>query len=104
MSFVSRISSLVVSAALLAAQNTPPAPANGRLNERDLRVRPGADTSARRIAPPRGYALVIGVAKYQKLAPEENLRFAESDADAVYRVLVSQEGGAFPAENVHRLI
>lgn len=54
-------------------------------------------------AMPRGYAVVIGIAKYQKLDPSEYLAFPESDAEAMYRVLISQEGGAFPAENVHLL-
>jgi uncharacterized caspase-like protein len=52
---------------------------------------------------PRGYAVVIGVSRYQNLKGND-LKFAESDADAVYRVLISKEGGAFPPENVHRLI
>ena len=52
---------------------------------------------------PRGYALVIGISTYQKLDPSQNLLFPESDAEAIYRVLIGPEGGAFPAENVHLL-
>jgi tetratricopeptide (TPR) repeat protein len=52
---------------------------------------------------PRGYALVIGIAKYKNLEPSMQLQFSESDAEAMYSVLISQEGGAFPAENVHLL-
>ena len=49
---------------------------------------------------PRGYAVIVGIAQYQKLDESKQLQFPESDAESVYRVLISQEGGAFPAENV----
>ena len=52
---------------------------------------------------PRGYALVIGVGEYRNLDEARQLLFAESDAEAMYRVLISQEGGAFPPENVRLL-
>ncbi len=64
-------------------------------------VKPEAKSGAGLV--PRGYALIIGISKYQKLDESLNLQFPESDAEAVYRVLISQEGGAFPAENVHFL-
>ncbi len=70
---------------------------------RDLRtdrLAPGAVAAA----VPRGYALVVGVGRYEHLPRANWLRFSESDADAMYRVLISQRGGAFPAENVHKLI
>jgi tetratricopeptide (TPR) repeat protein len=49
---------------------------------------------------PRGYALIVGVAQYQNLDASKQLQFPESDAEAMYRVLISREAGAFPAENV----
>src|SRR5215831_12337077 len=52
---------------------------------------------------PRGYALIIGVAQYKNLDASMQLQFPESDAEAIYRVLISNEGGSFPAENVHLL-
>jgi len=52
---------------------------------------------------PRGYALIVGVSNYRNLEADKQLRFPESDADAMYRVLISQQGGAFPAENVRFL-
>ncbi len=55
-------------------------------------------------AVPRGHALVIGVGKYPRLTAEQQLKFAESDAEAIYRVLISQEGGGIPPENVRKLI
>ncbi|MBI4875961.1 MAG: caspase family protein [Acidobacteria bacterium] len=95
--------SRIVRAALLLAVA---AGARGQeVKERDLRVRPAPEDPARASAAvPRGYALVVGIGKYGKLDASENLRFPESDAEAVYRILISQQGGAFPAENVHRLI
>ena len=75
----------------------------GLQSERQLRTRP-APADGPPQAVPRGYALVVGIGTYQQLRPSENLQFGESDAEAVYRVLISQEGGAFPAENVHLLL
>ena len=64
---------------------------------------PGSNNSAPRVVVPRGYALIIGISHYQKLDPSQFLRYPETDAEAVYRSVISQEGGAFPAENVHLL-
>jgi tetratricopeptide (TPR) repeat protein len=64
------------------------------------------DSSPNQTTPttiPRGYALVVGIAKYKNLDASRQLEFPESDAEAVYRVLINHEGGAFPAENVHLL-
>ena len=52
---------------------------------------------------PRGYALVIGIGEYRNLDEARQLLFAQSDAEAMYRVLISHEGGAFPPENVRLL-
>jgi tetratricopeptide (TPR) repeat protein len=96
---------LAASVAFSAPQRSPEQIPDS-LNQRDLGIeRPRAvtDTSAAS-AIPTGYALIVGVAKYEKLAPEDNLRFPESDAEAVYRALISKQGGAFPPENVHKLI
>lgn len=69
---------------------------------RDL-VRAGAQPTPARAGVPRGYALVIGVANYRNLDADKQLRFSESDAEAMYRVLINHEGGAFPPENVRVL-
>ena len=63
----------------------------------------GDATSSAPVSVPRGYALVIGVGEYRDLDESRQLLFAESDAEAMYRVLISQEGGAFPPENVRLL-
>lgn len=70
---------------------------------RDLVLRKRAeDQTAKPVHVPRGFALVIGISRYQNLKGND-LQFAESDADAIYRVLISKEAGAFAAEDVHRL-
>lgn len=75
------------------------------LSERDLQLKRERERpKATAPALPRGYALVIGIGKYKNLDPAEYLRFPETDAEAIYRVLISPQGGAFPAENVHKLI
>lgn len=76
--------------------------------QRDLRVEkdaapvsiPGA---AKATAIPRSYALVVGIANYKNLLPAQQLQFPERDADAIYSILISTEGGNFRAENVHKL-
>jgi tetratricopeptide (TPR) repeat protein len=96
-----RAVSLLLTATLALAQ--APAPQDPSLKERDLSVRKtGPDKTAAGI--PRSYALVIGISKYQKIDPAQNLQFPESDAQGIYQVLISKEAGAVPAENVHRLI
>lgn len=90
---------LIVTAVTHAMQN----PASDTLSGRDIGLRTLGTGAAKDKVVPRGYALIIGVAKYESPAVSA-LQFSETDAEAVYRVLISSEGGAFPAENVHRLI
>jgi tetratricopeptide (TPR) repeat protein len=80
----------------------PPAAKQGRdlaVEEIDNRAAPSPTVSV-----PRSYAVVIGISKYPKLGPKQQLNFPERDASAMYSVLISSEGGNFKAENVHRLI
>src|SRR4051794_3601461 len=74
--------------------------------KRDLTVKDVEPPKApsRTVAPPRSYALIVGIGKYQNLSEQEALQFSERDADSVYSILISPEGGNFRAENVHRLI
>jgi len=69
---------------------------------RDLILAPARPAPVRD-GVPRGYAVIVGVAQYQNLDASKQLQFPESDAEAMYRVLINHEGGAFPAENVHFL-
>jgi tetratricopeptide (TPR) repeat protein len=80
-------------------RGTPPPSAAPTQRPRDLVFEADAPPAT----VPRGYAVVIGVAQYERLDPSMQLRFPESDAEAIYRVLISQEGGAFPPENVRLL-
>jgi tetratricopeptide (TPR) repeat protein len=53
---------------------------------------------------PRSYALVVGIARYQNLGAKLNLAYSERDAQSIFDVLISPEGGNFHRENVHLLI
>ena len=99
---------VLLSSAALTAQSQ--APATGGQTGRDLVLEPdpkpdppgdpGRPTPA---GIPRGYALVVGVSQYKNLDPSKQLQFPETDAEAIYRILINREGGSFPAENVHLL-
>jgi tetratricopeptide (TPR) repeat protein len=74
------------------------------LSDRNLKVAgSGENVAAAPAHVPRGYAVVIGIAGY-RMAGVAPLQYPETDAEAIYRVLISQQGGAFPAENVHKLL
>ncbi len=62
------------------------------------------DTKPASVTVPRSYALVVGISHYKNLPAEGQLQFPDRDAESVYTVLISAEGGQFPAENVHKLI
>jgi tetratricopeptide (TPR) repeat protein/uncharacterized caspase-like protein len=53
---------------------------------------------------PRSYALVVGIARYKNLPESAQLQFPERDAESIYSILISPEGGNFKAENVRKLI
>ncbi len=92
--------------ASFAQQPSPPSGAN----QRDLRVEPlhPAPTNnpiiSGRKTLPRRYAVVIGVGQYPNLPPNLQLKYSERDADSIFAMLISPEGGNYPAENVHRLV
>jgi tetratricopeptide (TPR) repeat protein len=71
---------------------------------RDIAVEKAPDLKPRPVSVPDGYALIIGISTYKNLDGSQNLDFPESDAEATYRALISPEGGAFPPENVHKLL
>jgi Tfp pilus assembly protein PilF len=90
---------LLVACTVLAQVKDP-------LGQRDIVIRRVASASelSNKVQIRRGYALVIGVAKYKNLRPEDNLKYSESDAEAVYRAIISKEGGNIEPENVKKLI
>lgn len=53
------------------------------------------------------YALIAGISQYGpqlRLTGDELLRFPESDAKALYRILLSTHGGNIPPENIRLLL
>jgi tetratricopeptide (TPR) repeat protein len=93
----SRISLLFASAALAVAQQRP--------QQRDLKVESIEAPPPAPKAPsiPRSYAVVVGISRYKNLPENLQLKFAERDAQSIYTILISPEGGNFKAENVHVL-
>ncbi|HEX4231825.1 MAG TPA: tetratricopeptide repeat protein [Bryobacteraceae bacterium] len=69
----------------------------------DTRTAPPAKTPAANVTVPRSYALVIGISHYENLPPQAQLKYPDRDAESIYTVLISKQGGEFPPENVHVL-
>jgi tetratricopeptide (TPR) repeat protein len=108
MSFVWRISSASLLLASLLLPQQPPKQEPSK-QERDLRLeKDGAPVSIpgqpKPVRIPRSYALVVGIGNYQNLAAAQQLQFPERDAEAIYSILISTEGGNFRAENVHKVV
>lgn len=85
-------------------QPPPPGQQRDLKFESELARPPAPAKPAAPPAIPRSYALIIGVAQYQNLPASAQLSFPERDAESIYSILISPEGGNFRAENVHRLI
>jgi tetratricopeptide (TPR) repeat protein/uncharacterized caspase-like protein len=98
-----RILAALASCSLIAsAQAQPP---KIQIQKRDLKIEeiePDAPTPKRKGAV-RSWAVIVGVAKYPKLPADQQLEFPERDAQSIYTVLISKEGGDFKAENIHML-
>ena len=82
--------------------------AQQKKQERDLKFEADPAITAPAKPPggktiPRSYALIVGVGDYKNLPPSAKLEFAERDAEAIYSILISPEGGNFRAENVRKL-
>jgi tetratricopeptide (TPR) repeat protein len=93
---------------ILAAAALAQPPAQPPKQQRDLKfesevARPPESETAP-VAIPRSYALVIGIANYANLPGTAQLQFSERDAEAIYSILISPEGGNFRAENVRKLV
>lgn len=85
---------------LAAAQNPPQ-----NLTQRDVDVvRIGTPEQLKMpVSVPRGWAVVIGISTYKNL-PNDNLAYAEKDAENVYSALISKEAGNIDYGNVKKLI
>jgi len=74
---------------------------------RDLDIVSGSGeivtTKSGEVRVPRSYALVVGIANYPNLPAEKQLRYTERDAERIYSILISPQGGNFRAENVQQL-
>ena len=94
-----RFALFAVCAALAGAQSQ---------QQRDLKIEkiessPAPQPLASRPAVPRSYAVIVGISNYRNLGESLQLQFAERDAQSIYTILISPEGGNFKAENVHVL-
>ncbi|HTV14951.1 MAG TPA: tetratricopeptide repeat protein [Acidobacteriaceae bacterium] len=97
----------LVAGSAAGAQSTPPAdPSAPTSQNRDLTFKSDTKTQppATTVHIPRSYALVIGISHYKNLPQSAQLQYPDVDAESMYTVLISTEGGQFPAENVHKLI
>lgn len=97
-----KLTLFVLAASLLCGQQKKTA--------RDLRVEadpfPEGESQllTRQVDIPRSYAIVMSVGAYQNLPKDLHLAYSERDADALYSVLISLEGGNFRSENVKKLL
>lgn len=90
--------------ALAQSQQPTPPPAQAPGEHRDLVAVPDdSKTPPVNVSIPRSYALVVGISHYQNLPPQAQLKYPDRDADSIYTVLISKQGGEFPPENVHVL-
>jgi len=108
--FLRQIVLACVGVALLCAQPAKQTPQQPPNQKRDLKVEKleeeGAEAAGPKssiLIPPRSYALVVGVSKYKSLPAKNELPYAEADAQLMYSILISPEGGNFKAQNVHVL-
>jgi len=86
-----------------AAAWLPAAQGQAPLGQRDL-ILERQRLIKEAVALPRSYALVVGVSDYKNLGENQDLKFAERDAEAIYNVLISQEGGNLDFQNVRKLL
>ncbi|MCI0419370.1 MAG: tetratricopeptide repeat protein [Acidobacteria bacterium] len=87
----------------------------GQEKGRDLRLEkdarkttssPASDIGASSlpVKVPHSYAVIIGIAEYKNLDAKHQLQFSANDAESIYSILISPQGGNFKAENVHKLV
>ena len=91
---------LLACAALGAQQQQPP-----QQRQRDLKLEKIETPARPPKAPsiPRSYAVIVGISHYKNLPEKLQLQYPERDAQSIYTILISPEGGNFKAENVHIL-
>ncbi|MGO9260204.1 MAG: tetratricopeptide repeat protein [Bryobacteraceae bacterium] len=95
---------VLLTAALALGQTPPPqGPGGAPPQKRDLKVEKIETPDVQSEAIPRSYAVVVGISRYQNLEQKQQLEYPEADAQSIYTILISPEGGNFKAENVHVL-
>jgi tetratricopeptide (TPR) repeat protein len=95
---------LLLGASLLLAQRPAPNKARDLKLEADPFPEGESQLLTRKVDIPRSYAIVIGVGAYQNLSKDLHLAYSERDADSLYSILISLEGGNFRSENVKKLL
>ena len=93
---MSRLLPLFLAAAAWSQTSVPPDKERDLALDKKVEVKP--------VTVPRSYALVVGISQYKNLPAAGQLQFPERDAESIYTVLISPEGGQFPAQNVRKLI
>lgn len=61
-----------------------------------LHGQPAPDSSG----APNFWAVVVGISKFKNFPPDEQLEFADKDAEAFAKFILSERGRSFPKENV----
>ena len=90
-----RLYCLLAPALLATALAQPPQP-----RQRDVTLEKTDDATLPANLSGHSYAVVIGISKYPNLPADKQLQFSERDAQSIYTILISPEGGNFKAENV----
>jgi len=98
------IYSILLVTAIAAAQRPAPKTARDLKVEADPFPEGESQLLTKKVEIPRSYAIVMGVGAYQNLPKDLHLAYSERDADSLYSILISLEGGNFRAENVKKLL
>src|SRR5262249_20964788 len=80
-----RLAPLLLALPLLAQQT----------KQRDLKIEKVEDTvpAAPGFSIPRSFAVIAGISRYKNLPANLQLQYAERDAQSIYTILISPEGG-----------
>ena len=95
---------LILAASLLTAQKQDSRKARDLKVEADPFPEGESQLLSRTVDIPRSYAIVVGVGAYKNLSKDLHLAYSERDAESLYSILISLEGGNFRSENVKKLL
>ncbi|MCX6612680.1 MAG: hypothetical protein NTW74_17745, partial [Acidobacteria bacterium] len=96
--------SILIAGSFLFAQRADPKKARDLKVEADPFPEGESQLMTKKVEIPRSYAIVMGVGAYQNLPKDLHLAYSERDADSLYSILISLEGGNFRSENVKKLL